>query len=246
MLSYFIGNLFLMYWELVLGKSPEVSPGDFFYLLTYVFLGTGMFLAVASRRLNLTIGQYGIIAAIALLGIAITYFTAIAVPEEMAVTEPAPIEQVQPGDTTGTENILPGAPTSPITTPVPEAAPPAESEPVVPGWAQAVEDLLTPLAGFIGWLYILGDLVLLVMATALLLAFWGGRFSLSWRFIAAAAFCFYIADIWFNYATSYIEDYETGALPEVFWIFSGILVSIGAALEYDLSTRSRRGLRRRT
>ena len=83
------------------------------------------------------------------------------------------------------------------------------------------------------------------MASMLLLAFWGGRFSLSWRFIALAAFSFYISDIWFNYATNYIQDYQTGALPEVFWIFSGCLVAIGAALEYDLSTR-RQGRRKRS
>lgn len=249
MLSYFIGNLFLMYWELVLGKSPEVSPGDFFFLLTYVFLGSGMFLAVASRRLNLMLGQYGIIAGIALLGVLIAYFTAIAVPEDldMGVVEPNAIEQVQSPDAAATNEALPpDAATAPAVEPTPAGDTAPEAEANVPGWAQAVENLLAPLAGIVGWLYILGDLVLLVMATALLLAFWGGRFSLSWRFIAAAAFCFYIADIWFNYATSYIEDYETGALPEVFWIFSGILVSVGAALEYDLSTRSRRNLRRRT
>jgi hypothetical protein len=88
-------------------------------------------------------------------------------------------------------------------------------------------------------MYIIGDVILVVMATTLLLAFWGGRFSMSWRFIAAAAISYYIADLWFNYATRYIEDYETGALPEVFWIFSGCLFAIGAALEYDLSTRRR-------
>jgi hypothetical protein len=82
------------------------------------------------------------------------------------------------------------------------------------------------------------------MATMLLLAFWGGRFSLSWRCIAAAALCFYIADIWFNYAVTYIPGYETGALPEVFWVFSGCLFAIGAALEYDLSTRRQTRRRR--
>jgi hypothetical protein len=79
----------------------------------------------------------------------------------------------------------------------------------------------------------------------LLMAFWGGRFSLSWRFIAAAAFCFYIADMWFGYATKYFENYQTGSLPEVTWIFSGCLFAIGAALEHSLSTRSRRTTRRR-
>ena len=108
-----------------------------------------------------------------------------------------------------------------------------------------MDNFLAPFVDIVAWLYIIGDIILVLMATTLLLAFWGGRFSLSWRFIAAASLCYYIADMWFNYAVSYIPDYRTGSLPEVFWIFSGCLFAIGAALEYDLSTRSRRASRRR-
>jgi hypothetical protein len=36
---------------------------------------------------------------------------------------------------------------------------------------------------------------LLIIATTMLLAFWGGKVSLSWRMIAAAAFSLYIADM---------------------------------------------------
>jgi hypothetical protein len=87
--------------------------------------------------------------------------------------------------------------------------------------------------------------LLLVLATTLLLAFWGGRFSQSWRMIAAAAFSLYIADIWFKYATTILENYQSGGLPEVFWVFSGVLFGIGAALEYDLSVRRPTSSRRR-
>jgi hypothetical protein len=249
MLSYFIGNILLFYWEIVLRQSPEVSPGDLFFLLTYLFLGIGMFLAVASRRLSLTVGQYAIIAVIALIGVAVAYYTAIAVPEQFDLEQPEAIEQLVPPEAAepsenGALAEVTGDPA--IAPEISAPATPEEDTPAAPAWALSIENLLSPFADFIGLLYILGDLVLLVMATALLLAFWGGRFSLSWRFIAAAAFCFYIADLWFNFATTFIEDYETGALPEVFWIFSGVLVSIGAALEYDLSTQSRRVSRRRT
>lgn len=114
---------------------------------------------------------------------------------------------------------------------------PESVETLAPDWVMALEALLSPIAEYVKWLYIIGDVILIVMASMLLFAFWGGRFSLSWRFIALAAFSYYISDIWFNYATNYIPDYETGALPEVFWIFSGCLFAIGAALEYDLSTK---------
>jgi peptidoglycan/LPS O-acetylase OafA/YrhL len=109
----------------------------------------------------------------------------------------------------------------------PQAAPAEPAEAVAeepdnsPAWVIATEEFLAPFASVVLLFYLVGDISLVVMATTLLLAFWGGRFSLSWRFIAAAALCFYIAD------------------------FSACLFAIGAALEYDLSTRSRRTSRRR-
>lgn len=250
MFSFFVGNLFLAYWEIGLGNSPEVSPGDFFYILTYLFLGWGMFQAVLSKQLNLTAIQWAILAGIAVAGMAIAFF--FAAPSDVAVeAEPPAIEAITPSPV-GSPDASPTVP-SPASSPTPslaspEPAPVAE-EPVeepdsTPAWATAIEELLTPIAGIVTWLYIIGDVVLVVMATTLLLAFWGGRFSISWRFIALAALCYYIADIWFSYAVTYIEDYQTGALPEVFWIFSGCLFAIGAALEYHLSTRRRTPRRR--
>lgn len=205
MFSYFIGNLLLAYWEVGLQQEPDVSPGDFFFILTYFFLGWGMLRAVISRNLSLTPVQWFLLVLIALAGIAIAVVSGVSPPEEV-------LETVTTPETTAIETTL-------------------------PAWAEALESFLAPIAAPVKWLYIIGDVILIVMASMLLLAFWGGRFSLSWRFIALAAFSYYIADIWFNYATNYIEDYQTGALPEVFWIFSGCLFAIGAALEYDLSTR---------
>lgn len=88
--------------------------------------------------------------------------------------------------------------------------------------------------------YIVGDILLLIIATMLLLAFWGGRFAQSWRMIAAAVFSLYIADMWLKYAENHIEKYQSGSLLEVFSVFSGVLFAIGAAVEYEISSRSRR------
>ncbi|HEY9643206.1 MAG TPA: hypothetical protein V6C57_22140, partial [Coleofasciculaceae cyanobacterium] len=231
MFSYFIGNLFFAYWEVGLGIEPDVSPGDFFFIPAYLFLGWGILRAVLSKRLDLTALQWGILVAIAVAGIAIA----------VVATRPS----------TPADDAAPPALTQPVTGNSPAALPPVSSSPAVaeppaqaPAWAVALENQLTPFADYISWLYIVGDVILVVMATTLLLAFWGGRFALSWRFIAFSAFSYYIADVWFNYATNNIPNYQTGALPEVFWIFSGCLVAIGAALEYDLSTRRRAGRRR--
>jgi hypothetical protein len=243
MFSYFIGNLCLAYWEIGIGLSPDVSPGDFFFICTYLFLVWGMLQAVFSKQLNLTPIQWAILAGIAVAGIAIALVFAPISQERTSAETPTAIEE----QIASTE-----FPAAPPPTPSPKIASEAPSvqaaiapAPVPPAWATNLNTQLMPLANLVAWLYIIGDVMLVVMATTLLLAFWGGRFSQSWRFVAAAAFSFYIADIWFNYAIGYIPNYQTGALPEVFWIFSGCLFGVGAALEYDLSTR-RRSTRRRT
>jgi hypothetical protein len=240
---YFIGNLFFGYWELGLHIEPDISPGDFFFIPAYICLGWGMLLAVISRQLNLTPIQWAIVVGIALAGIVLAYVLAYQPEHSDSATAPA-VEQVSPSPLAAAPTAPGAAPSiAPAASPTPE--PPAEEPVNAPAWAVSLENFLAPFAGVVSTLYIVGDIILVVMATMLLLAFWGGRFSLSWRFIAAAAFSYYIADMWFNYATSYIPDYQTGSLPEVCWIFSGCLFAIGAALEYDLSTRSRRSSRRR-
>jgi hypothetical protein len=257
MFSYSLGNLLLAYWEIGLGNSPEVSPGDLFFILTYLFLGFGLFKAITSKQLNLAPVQWLIIVGMA--GVGIMVATIFAPSAANAATPPALIAQASPAAQKPAAIVSPSPTLQPFTAPAvapapivsPAASPdaaveaaPEEPAKEVPAWAITLEQQLEPLADIVGWMYIIGDVILVVMATTLLLAFWGGRFSMSWRFIAAASISYYIADLWFNYATRYIENYETGALPEVFWIFSGCLFAIGAALEYDLSTRRRSSRRR--
>ena len=245
MFFYFIGNLFFAYWEVGLGISPDVSPGDFFFIPAYIFLGWGILRAVMSKRLDLTSLQWVILVGMAVAGIAIA----------TVATQPLnPVDSLSPAaseSASSSEQVAASPQLSALAEPpgISAAHPAASSAPAqpvksAPEWAVQMEKGLAPFADVVSWLYIIGDVILVVMATTLLLAFWGGRFALSWRFIAFAAFSYYIADVWFNYATNNIPNYQTGALPEVFWIFSGCLIAIGAALEYDLSTRRRPGRRR--
>jgi hypothetical protein len=190
MLSYFLGGIFFGYTEIVLKEEPIVSLGDVFFVVTYLFLGVGMILAVASRRLNLEKWQWMIVSAIGAFGSALAWLIS-QQPQGVNVTEQVP---------SGVENI----------------------------------------ALVLSTVYIVSDVLLLIIATTLLLAFWGGRASLSWRMIAAAAFSLYIADMWFQYANR-IPNYQSGEILEVFWVISGVLFGISAALEYDASkVRSRR------
>ncbi len=269
---YFLGNLLFSYWELGLGFEAAVSPGDFFFVLTYVFLLWGMFQAVFSRRLNLELWQKGVIVAIAVVGIAIAILLSSAKPAEQPTARLAlsyraeasslkairgfPLEDSVLAFFSTAQTLdfpafnlpafnLPVTPAIPLVEAFAQSTPAKQPKPQPPEWAINLEQQLKPLELPLSWFYLLSDVLLLVLAATLLLAFWGGRFSQSWRMIAAAAFCLYIADVWFKYATTILTDYKSGGLPEVFWVFSGVLFGIGAALEYDLSIRSRRGASRR-
>lgn len=242
MLFYFVGNLLFSYWELGLNLDPAVSPGDFFFILSYCFLLWGMVQAVFSRRLNLELWQKGIVVGIAIVGIAIAIFLGSAPStsstahwlEAPAYAQAAdqPAIALQPG-VEYAQSPAPAAPAETANTPQP------------PEWATSLDKQLQPLEKPVQTFYLVCDVLLLVLATTLLLAFWGGRFSQSWRMIAIAAFFLYIGDIWFKYATNTDPNYQSGSLPEVSWVLSGLLFGIGAALEYDLSSRSRRSSSRR-
>ena len=261
MLFYFLGNFLFGLWELAWQLDPDVSLGDLFFIAAYLCLVWGMIQAVISRRLNLEKWQWGIVAAIAAIGIALAYWvtTVGGAPAQAAMLSSSNhIEVVAqasppPNAPSGTKPAAKPTPTPAKQTTVTPAAPPAPvAQPTVapareaakseatsaPQWILTVDERLKPFAGPVSLFYVFADVVLLIIATMLLLAFWGGRFSQSWRMIAAAALCLYIADMWFKWAEKQ-PDYQSGFVLEVFWVFSGVLFAIGAALEYDTSTSSR-------
>lgn len=265
MFFYFIGNLLFSYWEIGLKLEPDVSPGDIFYVPTYLCLIVGLLLAVSSRRLNLEVWQWGIVAAIVAASIGIAYWastpdaTAQSLLMEPAMAQTAPA-QTKPSPTRSPAakppvkaapaaqkpaSPSPAAPApvakptpAPVASPAPTEAAVDSAEANAPEWAKAIGEILKPFKPVLDWFYVIADVLLLIIATTLLLAFWGGRFAQSWRMIAAAALCLYIADIAFKVA-SRDPNYQSGGLLEVGWVFSGVLFGIGAALEYDVSSRSR-------
>jgi hypothetical protein len=92
-------------------------------------------------------------------------------------------------------------------------------------------------------IYALGDIWLLIVATILLLAFWGGKAAQSWRLLGSAGISMFLSDLWFNYSinTSDIckgKSYQSGEPAEFFWILAFILWGMAAALEFDLSSRA--------
>ncbi len=255
MLFYFIAGVLFGIWELYFELDPDVSPADAFYLGSYVVLIGGMVIAVTSKRLNLEIWQWGLLAGIAAFGIAVA----------ISVAAPDSLRARLGMGTAATQEVVTGsAPSATAKGRAPAldnssklqakaAATDAESaseeeaaETKAPEWVMALDKQLSPYAYAINLFYIVGDVFLLIIATALLLAFWGGRFSQSWRMIAAATFSLYIADMYFKWRDTQAEgSYQSGSLLEVFFVFSAILFGIGAILEHDISTRSRQSRRSR-
>ncbi|WP_017304626.1 hypothetical protein [Spirulina subsalsa] len=218
-LSYFIADLIFGIWEIYWGLDPEISPADFFYIAFYLCVGGGMVLAVFSRRLNLELWQWVTLSIIAIAGSALAIWIALAEPAASAEILASPITS----DLAAEEGL----------TRIP------------PEWLMSLQDFLLQFSKPVNFFYIICDVALLIVAAMLLLAFWGGTFSQSWRMIAAAAFAKYLADMWFKYAATLPTEYASGGFLEVFFVFSGILFAIGAALEYDISSRPRKSRRRR-
>jgi hypothetical protein len=238
------------WWELYWGLEPDVSPADLFYLAFYVSLSWGMVLAILPRRLNLERWQWATVAVIAVVGITFAVLLLLATPEasnaaNIAAPSPTTV-QVASGVASPQTSASPKAPTvkaqseATATLTVPDDL--DKHQP--PDWVMSIQEVLKPLSRPLNFFYIVGDVFLLIIASTLLLAFWGGRFVQSWRMIAAATISLYIADMWSKYAEAVQVRYESGDLLEVFFVFSAVLFCIGAPLEYDISKSGRRGARR--
>jgi hypothetical protein len=95
--------------------------------------------------------------------------------------------------------------------------------------------------------YALGDVWLLIVATILLLAYWGGKAAQSWRLLGGAGISMFIADLGYNYSLNSSGDkYQSGDWIEFFWILAFVLWGMGAALEFDLSAQRSSSSRRRS
>lgn len=253
MLCYSLGNVLFFLWGTIWELDPAVSLGDLFYLMSYLFIGLGMLQAVLPRRLNLELKQWALILSISIIGVVLAYVLKYRIAPQAAqdaqLNTPIVQEETVPlPEAAPPEGETPDAAATPELTPPPELATELDIQDAAGSRAPAIvlqlDQLLQPFESIVALLYVIGDCILVALATTLLVAFWGGRFSQSWKLIAAAAFSLYIADMFFAYSVS-ADMYEEGALWEVFWTFSAVLFGLGAAVEYEVSTRSRRGARRR-
>lgn len=208
-----IANLFFGYWEIILQRSPDISLADPFYICSYLFLLSAMFLAVKTRPVRLKVWHYIGIFAILVFGIWLGWLSSFA-PN---------IEQAQLFSSTSTNSIVVAVNTTSAN---------------VPQWVLSVESRLQPFAESLSLSYVVFDIVLLVLAGTLVLTFWGGQLSRTWVVITLASLLLYAADVRYAYIVAR-GNFETGGLLDTLWIFSTILYGIGTALEYDLSVYSR-------
>ncbi|MEE3717760.1 hypothetical protein V2H45_13545 [Tumidithrix elongata RA019] len=166
-----------------LSDLPTTFPSyaDIFFTLTYVFLAWGMAMSVIGRRLNLFPKQWGIVALVAVFGLAAG----------------------------GYVTFLAG---------------------------NVVGDVKFDIGKVLNTIYALGDVWLLIVAAVLLLAFWGGKAAQSWRLIGGAAIAMFIGDLGFAFSSK-SPNYQSGDWIEFFWILAFVLWGVGAALEFDISSR---------
>ncbi|MEB3292401.1 MAG: hypothetical protein VKJ24_04510 [Synechococcales bacterium] len=175
-------------------------------------------------------------------------------PSPGATAKPATPTKAAPAKAPAKPSPAPAS-TTPAASPTPagteiEKAKPATPEKAAekaavpaPAWVEAIDKFLEPFERPVQLFYIIADVFLLLIATILLMAFWGGRYANSWRMLAFATFWLYLADMLFKYVSNQ-ADYRSGSWWEVFWIFSAVFFGIGAALEYDLSKSRKSGRRR--
>lgn len=107
-----------------------------------------------------------------------------------------------------------------------------------PVWVLATDNFLRPITGYFNLYLVFADVLILILAIALLITFWGGRFSQTWLAIASGGLWLYIADTIYAYAVARDGFFATGIIDS-FWTFSAIFFALGASWEYDTSTRPR-------
>jgi hypothetical protein len=213
--SFLIGNLFFSLWELSWHLDPVGSLGDPFFVIFYVCLSLGMLLAIATKRIQLKIYQWAIVAGITL------YASIIA---GWVMTPPV----------TGTNSPAVTAVTTAAATPDPASSAPALAQTdTAPAWVKSADSLLKPYGQLLSRFYVWCDVALFGLAIAMILAFWGGRLSNAWQVNAQAIICFYIADMWLAYATNHVQGYQSGFMLEVFWVFGIVQFGVAAALEFE-------------
>lgn len=224
MAFYALADITVMLWRSLWGVTGSVALGDIFYLASYLFLAIGLLLAVLPRRITLSLVQTLGIAIAGVLGIVLASWISFQAPEVSATIATDTAEVVAQGPAT-----LATADSERAEFGQPNLA-------NAPAIVQTVEQRLSRVTKHFGLLYVAGDCVLVVMAVALLVAFWGGTYSEAWKLVSLAGLCLYVADMFWIYEVGQ-GIYRQGAFWEIFWILSALFFGLSAGVEHGISTR---------
>ncbi len=210
------GDITVLLWRSIWGITSVASLGAVFYAASYIFLSIGLLNAVLPRQINLSALQSVSIAVTGLAGILLACWLNFYPFEAIALTPTAPVSLKARG---ANASSLASA-----------------SSPTAPAIVQLIDERLSGVSNKVGLLYGIGDCVLLVMAAALLVAFWDGTYSEAWKLIALAALCLYVADMFLIYEIRR-GSYAQGAPWELFWILSALFFGLGAGVERGISVK---------
>lgn len=228
---YALGDITVILWRSIWGITSAVSLGDVFYSASYLFLSLGLLNAILPRRINLNIQQSLGIAAVGTVGIVLACWLNFYPPEVATTSMDSTVSELAIAPTiTQAKGAAIGTVTS--------------SEQAAPAIVQLIDQRLSRITSRVDLLYVIGDCALIVMAAALLVAFWGGTYSEAWKLIALAGLCLYVADMFLIYEVGR-GQYVQGSAWEIFWILSALFFGLGAGVERGISvkmqqTRSRK------
>lgn len=189
MAFYALGDITVILWRSLWGMTSTVSLGDVFYGASYLFLALGLLLAVMPRPINLSLPQTLGISFTGIVGIVlaswINFYAPTTAPElpinsaeivqaEILQTNGAMAEPLQRRIATSTDAVLA---VQPADSKGAAAGAIASSSKSAPAIIRTIDERLSGIASHLGLLYVAGDCALVVMAVALLVAFWGDRKS---------------------------------------------------------------------
>ncbi|MEL6856155.1 MAG: hypothetical protein AAFO83_13735, partial [Cyanobacteria bacterium J06607_13] len=239
LVAYALGDTTVILWRSLWGVSAAVALADVFYAVSYLFLAIGLFQAVLPRRITLNLPQTLGISMAGVLGIVLASWIAFQAPSSASLAGEVAAEG---GATTGSVFSVEAIR---VESKGVAAGAVVNAERRVPPLVATIERRLSPLTTHIGLLYVVGDCVLVVIAVALLVAFWGGTYSEAWKLVALAGLCLYVADMFLIYEVGQ-GSYRQGAFWEIFWILSALFFGLSAAVEHGVSDRIKRQVPRRS
>ncbi|MGB3299392.1 MAG: hypothetical protein WBA76_14075 [Phormidesmis sp.] len=214
LIFYALGDITVILWRSVWGMTSVVSLGDVFYGASYLLLAIGLLSAVMPRQIILSWKQSLGIAIAGTVGIVLAcWLNFYALAAEIPTAEAVSVEAK-------------GAVIGAIAT----------TSSTVPAILQLIDQRLSVLSEGLVLLYVTGDCLIIVLAAALLIAFWGGTYSQAWKLIALAGLCLYVADMFLIYQVGQ-GSYRQGAPWEILWILSALFFGLGASVEHGVSTK---------